>query len=522
MRTFALLLFASGLASGVGGAVTLPAVFKDHMVLQRDRPIPVWGWAEPGQEINVKFSDQTKTTKADKEGRWKVTLDPLKGSGEGQILRVSGQSTEVIRDVVVGEVWFCSGQSNMAMQVRSVSDSAKVAAEAKFPLIRMFFMQSFTATTPQEQGQGVWQVCSPKTVPNFSAAAYFFGRELQQDLKVPVGLIESAVGGTAIESWTSLEAMEKEPALQPLLKRWEKDVALFEQPENRVKNEEARKQWQEAAKAALAGKQTPPPRPAYVGSDPLHANRPGNLFNGKIAPLIPFAVRGVIWYQGESNAGNGPLYAVQLPLMIRDWRARWGAEMPFAWVQLPNFQKRESAPDAPSTWARLREAQTKALAVPNTGMTVNLDIGDADNIHPANKQEIGHRLALWARAKVYGEKIEWSGPVYESHVIQGSEVVIHLKHANGLKTTDGGMAVKGFAIADESKHWQWAEARIDGKTVVVSSPAVPKPVAVRYAWANNPEVNLVNGSGLPAAPFRTDDWPMDNASRPAKPVASQP
>ncbi|WP_422317717.1 sialate O-acetylesterase [Prosthecobacter sp.] len=522
MRACLMLLLAAGLTLSTRAAITLPAIFKDHMVLQRDQPIPVWGWAEAGQEVNVSFAGQTKITKADKDGHWKVVLDPLPASKDPGILRVSGQSTEVVKDVLVGEVWLCSGQSNMAMTVKGVADAEKEMAAADFPLIRMFFVQSFTATTPQEQGKGVWQGCSPRTVPNFSAVAYFFGRELHQTLKVPVGLINSSVGGTAIESWTSMEAMQKEAALQPLLKRWQKDVDLFEQPDNRAKNEAAKKLWQDAVKAAQAAKQPPPPQPANVGSDPLHPNRPGNLFNGKIAPLIPFALRGAVWYQGESNAGNGPLYAVQLPLMIRDWRARWGKEVPFAWVQLPNFLKREAEPNAPATWARLREAQSKALAVPNTGMTVNLDVGDAVNLHPTNKLQVGHRLALWARAKVYGEKILWSGPQYESHAVRGSEVAIRFQHAEGLKTADGGAVVKGFAIADESQHWQWADARIQGKEVIVSHSGIQKPVAVRYAWANNPEVNLINAASLPAAPFRTDDWPMDNASLPPKGGASKP
>ncbi|WP_395748941.1 sialate O-acetylesterase [Prosthecobacter sp.] len=515
MKPWLILLLVSTLACSVRAAVTLSPVFKDHMVLQRDRQVPVWGWAEPGQEINVKFGEQTKVTKADKDGKWKVVLDPMRASSDPDILRVSGQSTEVVKDVLVGEVWLCSGQSNMAMNVKGVDNAEKEMLGANFPLIRMFFVQSFTATTPQEQCAGVWQICTPKTVANFSAAAYFFGRELQQDLKVPIGLINSSVGGTPIESWTSLEAMQKEPRLHSLLKRWERDVELFEQPDNRAKNDLAKKQWQDAAKAALAGKQSPPPQPAYVGSDPLHAARPGNLFNGKIAPLVPFSIRGILWYQGESNAANGPLYAVQMPLLIHDWRARWGAELPFAWVQLPNFQKREAEPDAAANWARLREAQAAALKEPNTGMTVNLDIGDAGNIHPKNKQEIGRRLALWARAKVYGEKLEYRGPVYRSHEVKGGEVVIQMDHASGLKTSDGGAAVKGFVIADEMKRWQWADAHIEDGKVIVSHPAVLKPVAVRYAWANNPEVNLVNGSGLPAAPFRTDDWEMDNAGKTA-------
>ena len=450
-------------------------------------------------------------------------LDPLPASSDPGILRISGQSTEVIKDVLVGEVWLCSGQSNMAMTVKGVADAEKEMAAADFPLIRMFFVQSFTATSPQEHCQGVWQSCSPRTVPNFSAAAYFFGRELHQTLKVPVGLINSSVGGTAIESWTSMEVMQKEAQLQPLLKRWQKDVDLFELPDNRAKNDAAKKLWQDAVKAALAAKMPAPPQPTYVGSDPLHANRPANLFNGKIAPLIPFAFRGAIWYQGESNAGNGPLYALQLPLMIRDWRTRWGAEFPFAWVQLPNFQKRETEPEAPATWARLREAQTQALSTPHTGMTINIDIGDAADIHPKNKQQIGHRLALWALERVYGDKkVKWSGPLYEGFTVQGSEVVLRFQHAEDLKTADGGAAVKGFIIADETHHWQWAEARIKDRHVILSHPAIQKPVAVRYAWANNPEVNLINGTGLPTAPFRTDDWPMDNASMPPKTGAAKP
>lgn len=518
VRTSTIVLFVLGLACSASATVTLPVIFTDHMVLQRERPVPVWGWAEAGREVNVKFAGQTKTTKADKDGRWKVTLDPLKASSDRQNLMVSGQNTVVIKDVLVGEVWLCSGQSNMAMTVKGVQDAEKEIAAANFPKMRMFFVQSFTATSPQEQCKGVWQTCSPQSIPNFSAAAYFFGRNLHQTLKVPVGLINSSVGGTAIESWTSMDVMKDKAELQPLLEQWRQGVTLFEQPENLAKNSAAKKQWQDAVKAAQAAGQPSPPQPALLGRDPLSANRPANLFNGKIAPIVPFAIRGAIWYQGESNAGNGPLYATQLPLMISDWRTRWGYDFPFAWVQLPNFQKRDAAPGTASNWARLREAQTKSLAVPNTGMSINIDIGEAGNIHPLNKQEIGRRLALWARAQVYGEKMAWSGPQYQSHAINGAQVVIRFSHAEGLKTVDGSAALKGFAIADETQKWQWAEARIEGDQVIVTHPAIKTPVAVRYAWANNPEVNLINGAGLPAGPFRTDDQPMDNFSMPIKPV----
>ncbi|MFN0079961.1 MAG: sialate O-acetylesterase [Prosthecobacter sp.] len=519
MRTSFLILFVLGLAFSAGATVSLPVIFTDHMVLQRERPVPVWGWAEAGREVNVKFAGQAKATKADKDGRWKVTLDPLKASNDPQNLVVSGQNTVVVKNVLVGEVWLCSGQSNMAMTVKGVKDAEKEMAAANFPLIRMFFVQSFTATSPQEQCKGVWQACSPRTIPNFSAAAYFFGRNLHQTLKVPVGLINSSVGGTAIEAWTSMDVMKDKTELQPLLEQWRQGVALFEQPETLAKNEAAKKQWQDAVKAAQAASQPSPPQPPVVGRDPLNANRPSNLYNGKIAPLVPFAMRGAIWYQGESNVGNGPLYATQLPLMISDWRKRWGDEFPFAWVQLPNFLKREAEPGAASHWARLREAQSKSLALPKTGMSINLDIGDEGNIHPLNKQEIGRRLALWARAQVYGEKIPWSGPLYQSHAIKGSQVMIQFQHVEGLKTADGSAALRGFAIADATQNWQWAEARIEGGQVTVSHPGIQTPVAVRYAWANNPEVNLINSAGLPAGPFRTDDWPMDNFSMPLKPVA---
>ncbi|MBE2284001.1 MAG: sialate O-acetylesterase [Prosthecobacter sp.] len=515
MRTIFFLLLATGMTCMARAEVRLAEIFNDHMVLQRDRPVPVWGWAEAGRAVTVKFGSQTKTTRTGENGRWKVMLDPLPTSELPQNLMVSAQtSVAVVKDVVVGEVWLCAGQSNMGMTVKNVRNAEKEIKAANFPLIRMYFVRSPAASTPQEHGQGLWHACAPRTVPNFSATAYFFGRALHQRLKVPVGLIHASAGGTKIEAWTSLAAMEKAPELQPLLDRWRRDVAVFEQPDHLPRNEAAKKEWQDAVKAAISAKQPLPPTPAYLGRDPLHPNRPGNLFNGKIAPLIPFAFRGTIWYQGEANVANGPLYAVQLPLLIQDWRTRWGADFPFAWVQLPNFMKREPDPDAASTWARLREAQSQALSVPKTGMTVNIDLGDQNDVHAKNKQEIGHRLALWARAEVYGEKIEWSGPRYQSHAIRSREVVIQFSHAQGLKTKDGGAAVNGFALADGTHHWRWADARIEGGQVIVSHPEIESPAAVRYAWANNPEVNLVNAAGLPTAPFRTDDWPMDRASRP--------
>ena len=512
MRNLPLLLLALSLASTAQAKVTLASLFADHAILQREKPVPVWGWADPGEKVTVSFAGQKKEVKGDAHGKWIATLDPLQASAHPQELIVAGSNTLRIKDVLVGEVWLCSGQSNMGLTVSRALNAKKEIAEANEPLIRMYTVQSGPATTPQEQCLGPWQLTTPANVPSFSATAYFFGRHLFADLKVPIGLINSSVGGTAIEAWTSMEAMRGQRELQKTLQSWDDAIAQYEKPENQAKNEAALAQWK-----ANTSKDKSSRPPTLIGRSPTDTNRPANLFNGKIAPLIPFAIRGAIWYRGESNSGKGPLYAVQLPLLIKDWRSRWREELPFAWVQLPNYLKKIDAPQGPATWARLREAQAKTLSVANTGMTVNLDIGEEGNIHPQNKQEIGRRLSLWARAKVYGEKIPYSGPLYESHEIKGSEITIHFQHTNGgLKTSDGAKELQGFAIADEAQNWRWAKAIIQGDSVVVSSPEIKQPAAVRYAWANNPNVNLVNGADLPAGPFRTDDWPLDNESMPMR------
>lgn len=457
-----------GLGAGARADVELPALFTDHMVLQREIPVPVWGWAEPGEAVTVTLGEQSKPAKADGKGKWSVKLAPLKAGGP-LILTVRGKNTLTIRDVLIGEVWLCSGQSNMAMTVQRSQDAEQEKAAANLPQLRMFVERSGPAPQPREKCSGQWQVCSPQTVSGFSATAYFFGRMVHKVLGVPVGLINSSVGGTPIEAWTSLEAQQARPELKLALN---------------------------------------PPKPAATPKNP--ANRvPGHLFNGKIAPLIPYALRGMLWYQGENNAnsGRGTLYRVQLPVLIEDWRARWGqGDVPFAWVQLPNFRQRGDDPNAPSDWAVVREAMLQTLRLPRTGMTVAIDIGEANDIHPKNKQEVGRRLALWALAEVYGRKGPFSGPILAGHEIMGSEVVLRFRHTDkGLVAK--GNALKGFAIAGEDMRWLWAEARIDGDRVVVRHPEVKQPRAVRYGWADNPECTLYNGAGLPASPFRTDDWP---------------
>jgi hypothetical protein len=373
----------------------------------------------------------------------------------------------------------------------------------------MFTVARKTAATPQSDCGGEWVVCSPETVGNFSAAAYFFGRELHQTQKVPVGLINASWGGTPIEAWTSMPVQEGKKELAPIFESWQQKTSVpFDEVKAQAQYEKQMTVWKNVSeKNKAAGKQLPQqPKPPVAPR--LQSNHPANLFNGLIAPIIPYAIRGAIWYQGENNAHGeaAKLYELQLPLMIQDWRQRWNqGDFPFAWVQLPNFHKRTDDPSAPADWAVMRESMLHSLSVPKTGMAVGIDVGEPDNIHPKDKQTIGKRLSLWARAEVYGEKIPFSGPVLSNHKIIANEVALTFEHADGgLVAKDG--ELEGFAIAGADQKWVWAKARIAANQIIVSSPDVKTPVAVRYAWANNPNCNLYNGAGLPASPFRTDDW----------------
>ena len=671
---FALTLFAAAVVAGCGTTSTstggdtpklaadvrLPALFTDHMVLQRGMKAPVWGWAAPGDAITVQLGEHHTTAKTNRDGEWHAKLGPLDAGGP-YTLTISGRNTITLSDVLVGDVWLASGQSNMWWPVKSgdigVADRDAEAAAANYPNIRFFSVPPVTSLKPKADldAKG-WVPCTPETVAPFSAVAYFFGRDLHQALNVPVGLIHSSWGGTVCEAWTSEGALRKlkdfdatldqmaqaAPNMEkaeaeylhalaawnetldgydkgtregvPLWADRELDTAewrtaqlpglwenagyadldgfmwyrkvvelpeewaghdltlslgpindmdrtyfngtlvgahegenfasvprVYSVPGNLVVpqvnvvavrvydrgnvggiygNEEGlylsladmpdvapiplAGVWQNRPGAYLRDIPGQPEPPLLRAGNP---NVPTVLYNAMIAPLVPYGIKGAIWYQGESNVDRAYQYRALFPAMISDWRKQWGqGDFPFVYVQLANFLPRVDEPTA-SAWAELREAQLMTLDLPKTGMATIIDIGEADNIHPQNKQEVGRRLSLWARHLANGESLVYSGPLYQSHTIAGNSVRIQFDHRGGGLTTPENVPLTGFAVAGADRKFVWADAQIEGDTVVVSSPAVPDPVAVRYGWANNPACNLYNAEGLPASPFRTDTWP---------------
>jgi sialate O-acetylesterase len=456
-RTFlriALCCAAACWSASAVAAVKLPAVFGNNMVLQCDQSVPVWGWADKGEEVTVSVAGQTLSTKTDDHGRWKLTLDKLAATGPLEMI-VKGSSGNAItlKNVAVGEVWVCSGQSNMAMTVVQCNDAQQEISAADYPNLRMLTVSRAKAKQPADDFKGAWTPCSPKSVGGFSAVAYFFGRRLHKELNIPVGLIHTSWGGTPAEAWTSRKTLEANPALKPL------------------------------------------------------ANKNSSLlYNAMIAPLVPCAIRGAIWYQGEANIGRAYQYRTLLPAMIANWRADWGqGSFPFGIVQLAPFRY---AKNNPTCYAELCEAQVlTAQKTPNTGLAVTMDIGNVKDIHPKNKQEVGRRLAVWALAEVYGKSdIVYSGPVYKSMAVEGDTIRLRFDHCGGGLAASDGKPLREFVIAGDDQKFVPAEATIDGETVVVRSAEVSKPVAVRYAWRDDAVGNLANKEGLPASLFRTDAW----------------
>ena len=459
--------------------VRLPALFTDHMVLQQGQKNRVWGWADPGEEVIVTISGQKQTAKADTKGKWLVTLDALQVGGP-HTLAVTGKNKLAVQDVLVGEVWICSGQSNMGLDVAAANDADLETKTAKFPNIRLISVPQVGTQEPQDDFKGKWEVCTPLTVKSFSAVGYFFGRQLHQTLDVPIGLIDDAWGGSACEAWIRRDLLEKDERYRSLIARWQE---IERDPE-----------------AAKKGK-----------ANPLTGNaRPANIYNGVLKPTIGYGIRGVVWYQGESNAGRAYQYRDLFPLMIQSWRDEWQqGDFPFYYVQLADFLAEKDQP-GDSSWAELREAQTMTMKrLPNTGEAVIIDIGEGRDIHPRNKQDVGKRLARWALARDYGlSDVPYHSPQYKSMEKQGNKIVLTFDHVGtGLYAFDVAKPV-GFAIAGSDKKFVWADAELQGTDkIVVSSKDVADPAAVRYAWADNPVCNVYSKNGLPLTPFRTDDWP---------------
>ncbi len=479
-------------------AVTLPTLVTDHMVVQRDLPVHVWGKANPGEAVSVNFRGETGTAVTDDLGQFHVYLAPGAAGGPFE-MRVKGTNEIVLKDILVGDVWVAAGQSNMEWPIRWAGAPEVEMAGARHPRIRLFRAMHRVSEYAFDELYGTpWAECGPETVADFSAVGYHFGRNLQEKLGVPIGLIQMAWGGTPIDSWTSYGALTADASLMPALAEWAS--MMRDHPEALLRYHQEAKRWEAAAaRAKAAGMAFKEPAPAKpVG--PEGPWKPGVIFNGMVAPAAHYPIRGVIWYQGESNTAltRAPYYGRLFRTMIEDWRRAWGlGDFPFLYVQLAGF-----GADAESDWPEVREAQRRALATANTAMAVAIDLGERDNIHPKNKREVGRRLALAARALVYGESVAYSGPLFRRVTQESGALRVWFDHGGGLAARNG--ELRGFEVAGEDRLWSAAAARIDGATVLVSSPAAPKPRYVRYGWANFSEGNLYNAEGLPAAPFRSE------------------
>lgn len=493
------------LATASHAAVKLPSVFSDHMVLQRDKAVPVWGKAAPGEEVTVEFAGQKKTTKAGADGKWMVELEAMPANAQPQVLKAGAVA---VQDVLVGEVWLASGQSNMEWEMNWKSDTQAEIPGANHPNLRLFKVPKTVALSPQDDVPAAWAPSTPESVGAFSAVGYHFGLRMQEELKVPVGVILSAWGGTRIEPWASLEGFDAVPEL--------KDFAASTRAQlpgsdtYRAANEKhlaAVEQWTKALRAALEKKQAVPAMPAQPAALPHNQGSPTALYNGMIHPFVPFAMRGSIWYQGESNHGEGFVYTQKTKALLASWRSVFkNPELPFYFVQIAPFQYgAEDVEILPQFW----QAQRECLKIPHTGMAVITDIGEVPDIHPAHKKEVARRLSLWALAKTYGRKeIDPSGPLYASHAVEGSAIRVKFDHAaSGLAARDG-KPLSHFEIGGSDGVFHPAEAKIEGDSVILTSAKVPQPRRARFAWSKLAIPNLMDKDGLPACAFHTH-WPVD-------------
>lgn len=509
-------LFSIGLPLALAAEIKLPAVIGDHMVIQQGKPVSIWGWAAKNEQVTVRFNGQEKRTLAGADGAWRVVFNPLEAGGSPLELTVrGGKSPEVVvRDILVGEVWLCSGQSNMEMALAWLPNPVPDILRADHPAMRLFLVPKRTSDRPKEDVNAKWEPCTPDSVRPFSAVGYYFGLELHKRLGIPVGLIESAWGGTDIEPWTPPAGFAAVPETKPQLDKQKAKYAEFRETLSKVLP--AWETWARESRKALAAKVPIPedPEPDFPSNPYGNPQAPTTLYNGMIHALTPFAIRGAIWYQGENNRNDGSFYEKKMEALIKGWREVWKlGDFPFYYVQLAPFNypyNRETPSGDIPDFLRLPliwEAQANTLRLPNTGMAVITDIANLNDIHPANKRDVGYRLSLWARARTYGEKtLVCSGPLYKSMTVDGKLVRVSFDHVGGGLIANDGQPLKWFEIAGDDRTFYKAEAEVAGDTVVVWSPRVPSPKAVRFGWHQLAVPNLANKEGLPASPFRTDRW----------------
>ncbi len=492
------------------GADVVPnGLFTNGAVLQRNRPIPVWGTAAEGERVTVTIRDRRAVTVA-RGARWRVSL-PSMPAGGPYVLSISGRNRLVLANILVGDVYICSGQSNMEWPLALAANATEALAEARDPLLHLYTVPRGVSDTPAKDVAGQWQPCTPDAARGFSAVAFFFGRSLRRTLSVPIGLVQSAWSATPAQAWTSRDALLANPEIAPLVAAYEQEKAAYSTTLNAL---DAEREKALSDPSGLPKSGAPPPALPRAPSSPTNQSSPATLFNAMIVPLATYGIRGVIWYQGESNTGSAYLYRTLFPAMISNWRSVWKqGDFPFLFVQLAPFMSRGDGSQE-SAWAELRDAQLyTSRTVPNTGMAVITDVGDEYDIHPRDKQTVGERLALLARSLLYKHDIEASGPIYDSMRVEGDRIVLSFQHLGGGLEARGGESLTDFTIAGEDAKFVPATATIRGGSVVVSSLLVIHPVAVRYGWADYPQGNLWNRAGLPASPFRTDSFPLTTQPR---------
>jgi sialate O-acetylesterase len=521
MKKSALLAAASVVLAGVTQAeLKLPAILGDHMVLQQKQSNPVWGWDTPGTEVTVTFAGQSVSARAGEDGRWTVKLAPLPANAAGGTLKVAGSTTREIQDVLVGEVWMCSGQSNMQWRLNQSWNGDLEAAASDFPGIRLIKVPQVGTQELQKDFKGGWRLSTPQTAADFSAVGLLFGRYLHEILKVPVGLIDNAWGGSAAEAWVRRESLENDPRFKSLMEATVKKEAELLSEKGQADFQKAMEDWKTASETARTEGKPAPRKPQHW---PSGNHRPGNIFAGVVHPTLGYGIKGVIWYQGESNASRAAEYGTLFPFLIEQWRKEWGqGDFPFYWVQLADHKPEKSEPGE-SDWAELREAQTKTLKLPNTGQAVIIDIGEGKDIHPKNKADVAARLVRWALAKDYGMDLPHRSPEFKSVAFHGNVAKVTLDCFGGSLRPFDVEEARGFVVCGEEKIWRPAKGKIvGGSEIEVTSDEVKSPVAVRYAWADNPVCNLFSDAGLPVTPFRTDDYPMITGPRPPAPPVVPP